>query len=283
MRRLIVPATAILLGAAAPAQAEITQCTNITTLPTVISTQGVYCLKQDLSTSITSGPAIRITANNVTLDCNDWKIGGLAGGIATNAAGVWSTKLNTTIRNCSIRGFKTGIALSGSGGYLVEDNRLDHNTEEGIFLGGDANVVRRNRIIDTGGRPLSDTSIGIMVSYTTASVISDNLIANVTVTGNGAGQGSSIGLWTTHSSKGVEIRNNTFSNIVPAGNGRAFGTLGGADSVVSVRDNTAFNPTPTAGAGFDGGDSASLCKGNISQGFTTTIAHCTDAGGNVGN
>lgn len=280
MRRLIVPAIAILLGAAAPAQAEITQCTNITTLPTTISTQGVYCLKQDLSTSITSGPAITIAVNNVTLDCNDWKIGGLAGGIETDASGVSSTKLNTTIRNCGIRGFNTGIKLSGEGGYLVEDNRLDHNTQTGLYLRGDSNIARRNRITDTGGMPLSSTSYGIYLNNATATLVADNLITNLTVTGNAAGRGSVYGVEMT-SSKHNEIARNVIANILPAGDGSAYGTHGSSGwEVTSVRDNTALNPEATKGTAFDGGNDKSLCQGNTSHGFTRAMAWCIDAGGN---
>lgn len=283
MRLFILPAVAVLLGLAAPAKAEITQCTNITTLPTVISTQGVYCLKQDLSTSITSGPAISITANNVTLDCNDWKVGGLAGGIETDASGVSSTKLNTTIRNCGIRGFNTGIELSGEGGYLVEDNRLDHNTQTGLYLRGDSNIVRRNRITDTGGMPLSSSSYGIYMYRATATLVADNLITNLTVTGNAAGRGSVYGVEMS-SSKNNEIARNIIANILPAGDGSAYGTHGSSGwELSSIRDNTALNPEATKGTAFDGGNDYSICKGNTSRGFTNGMSWCVDAGGNFSN
>ena len=37
------------------------------TLPTTISTQGVWCLRHDLSTNIASGNAITVATNNVTI------------------------------------------------------------------------------------------------------------------------------------------------------------------------------------------------------------------------
>ena len=57
--------------------------TAITSPPYVIATQGVYCLTGNLSTSITTGSAIEIQANNVTLDLNGFKLGELVAG-ATN-------------------------------------------------------------------------------------------------------------------------------------------------------------------------------------------------------
>lgn len=272
---------ALAVSVLSPARAEITQCTNITALPAVISTQGVYCLKQDLSTSIASGAAISINANNVTLDCNDWKIGGLAAGVATGASGVSSGRLNTTIRNCGIRGFQTGINLWGGGGYLVEGNRLDHNTHTGIHLLGDANVVRRNRITDTGGKPLSDESLGMFVNAR-ATLITDNLISNVFVTGDSSGNGRAVGI-SMSGARNVEIARNAFFNIIPAGTGPAYATLGtSGNELSSVRDNTALNPDSTNGTAFDGGAHKSICRNNSSHGFQQTIAWCTDAGGNTG-
>jgi hypothetical protein len=46
----------------------------------MIGKQGVWCLRKDQSTANTSGSAITINTNNVTVDCNDFKIGELAAG-----------------------------------------------------------------------------------------------------------------------------------------------------------------------------------------------------------
>src|SRR5688500_8114044 len=70
----------------------------IDTLPAVITSQGVWCLRKDLSTAMIAGAAIDIQANNVTIDCNDFKVGGLAAGAATNAYGVSTFALNATLR-----------------------------------------------------------------------------------------------------------------------------------------------------------------------------------------
>src|SRR5687768_16439274 len=110
----------------APAHAaeSYDNCTGfIETLPATISTQGTWCLKHDVSTAITSGNAITIAANNVTLDCNDFKVGGLAAGDSSAANGVYAaSRLNATVRQCGVRGFSQGIWLDGAG-HLVEDNR----------------------------------------------------------------------------------------------------------------------------------------------------------------
>src|SRR5688500_16840215 len=85
-------------------------CTGfIDSLPAVIETQGIWCLRKDLSTAITGSAAIDIRANNVTLDCNDFKLGGLPAGAYTDASGVAAIdRFNVTVRRCNIRGFYQG-------------------------------------------------------------------------------------------------------------------------------------------------------------------------------
>src|SRR5688572_10806481 len=117
MLRLLI-GLLLAIAALTPAHAaeSYDNCTGtITSLPVTISTQGTWCLTQNLSTAITVGVAITVAANNVTIDCNDFKVGGLAGGISTNALGIAAVNaLNTTIRNCGIRGFVEGVRIIGA-------------------------------------------------------------------------------------------------------------------------------------------------------------------------
>ena len=121
--------------ALSPAQAETTNCTAITSLPYVVTTQGVYCFTGHLSTSITLGSAITINANNVTIDMNGFKLGGLAAGGGTGATGIYAIqRKNITIRNGIIRGFRLGISLQDitpfttSQGHVVRGIHADQNT-----------------------------------------------------------------------------------------------------------------------------------------------------------
>jgi hypothetical protein len=99
---------ALALGAA-PAQAETVNCTAITTVPFVITTQGIYCFIGDVVTAITSGNAIDIQTNNVVVDLNGWKLGGLAAGLGATALGINALdRQNITIMNGTIRGFFRG-------------------------------------------------------------------------------------------------------------------------------------------------------------------------------
>src|SRR4029079_11229258 len=116
-------------------------CTGyITVLPAIISTQGTWCLKQDLATANATGAAITINTNNVTIDCNNFKLGGLAAGLGTTAIGIHAAaRINATARHCNIRGFLGCIYFSGitGGGHAIEDNRFDGNTYVAAQIEGD--------------------------------------------------------------------------------------------------------------------------------------------------
>ena len=139
----------------APAQAETTNCTAITSLPAVITVQGIYCFTGHLNTAITTGDAIDIRTNNVIVDLNGFKLGGLAAGPGTFANGIHaSDRQNITIKNGTIRGFFAGIRLQAPGasqGHVVEDIRADQNTYIGIQVSGAGNIVRNNQVVATGG------------------------------------------------------------------------------------------------------------------------------------
>ena len=136
--------------------AETTDCTVIPSLPYTISTQGIYCLNSNLATSITSGNAITINTNNVVIDLNGFKIGGLAAGPGTAAYGIYAFgRKNITIRNGTVRGFRHGIALldeypfTTSQGHIIEDMRADLNVLHGMVIIGRGNIVRDNQVIMT--------------------------------------------------------------------------------------------------------------------------------------
>lgn len=230
-------ASLVLAGAAyaTPAAAEIVNCTEITSLPATITTQGVYCLKSHLPTSMASGAAITINANNTTIDCNDFKVGNLAAGPATKATGFAATnRLNVTVRNCGIRGFRAGIEMT-DGMYRVEDNLLDHNTQTGAVVTGDGSVVRRNEINDTGGSTVGGVNRfhGIYASGDTDLI--DNTVTGVVAT-SGSG-GTVYGIRSQNMNAGV-IKGNRVRKLVAHGLGSRRGIWNENGSRNSVESNT---------------------------------------------
>ena len=255
-------------------------CTGfITTVPTVIATQGTWCLKQDLATVITSGSAITVNNNNVTIDCNDFKLGGLGAGLSTAADGIYSlNRLNTTIRHCNIRGFKHGIFLDGSssGGNLIEDNRLDNNTYAGIWIYGDGSTVRRNRVFDTGGTTVAFTAWGIVSIYGVD--IRDNTVSGVTATSGG--NGSAFGI-TTQNAAGSVVENNRIRGVLPDGTGAAYAINNFSTGRIVLRGNDAIGDGATGSFGIVCVDIYGSAEDNDINGFDNALYNCSDDGDNT--
>jgi hypothetical protein len=158
-RHLAVVALAACSAVAIPAFAETTECTVISSLPATISAPGVYCLKSDLMTSITTGSAISINSNFVTLDLNGWRLGGGAAGMGTQAIGIHALdRRGVTIRNGSVKGFWVGIFLEGTLGTtnVVEGIRADGNTAMGLDIWSADSIIRNNQVTNTGGSTLGN-------------------------------------------------------------------------------------------------------------------------------
>ncbi len=255
-------------------QAETTECVPITALPQVITAQGIYCLTGNLSTPISAGSAIDIQANNVTIDLNGWKIGGLVAGLGTNTLGITAlNRKNITIKNGLIRGFWGAIYLNGpaSQGHVIHDIQADGNTSQGFFLEGSGHSLRRNRVLATGGSTQTDEAIGIFLQSSAAgSQVSDNTVAGVehrkacgicvkenpgtVVTGNrvsqikaigsaAAGSLDAVGVMVSESSDNVLVRNNSIESVASTDD-KALGidVVASANAVVrgnDIRDITA--------------------------------------------
>ena len=181
--RLII--SLLLATLATSVQAETINCTPITSLPATIDAQGLYCLTGNLATGQTSGNAIIINANNVTLDLNGWKVGGQAAGSGTNAAGIYSAAVNVTVKNGIVRGFRWGVFLTGRGA-TVQGVTADQNTQFGISVQGPGSVVQGNQVVDTGSSTFVANigAYGITVSGP-GSLVQNNLVSGLTATGTG--------------------------------------------------------------------------------------------------
>jgi parallel beta-helix repeat protein len=259
-------------GNARAAQSLDTCIGFIDSVPTTISTPGVWCLRHDVSTSVSTGSAINIAANNVTIDCNDFKIGGLGAGNASGAIGIYAnSRQNATVRHCNVRGFQRGIWLNGGAGHLIEDNRLDNNLNRGITVYGENNRVQRNRVYDTGGLPGSPDSFAIVVY---GDVI-DNTVAGVFAT-----NATSDTYGITAYANGSEVRGNRVRGLVVTGGGTAIGIYS-VDAGVTLADNRVSAATVTSGAGIYGSGSNTFCVGNTVVNFSTAYAGCGASDGNL--
>lgn len=264
--------------------AETVNCVNITSLPATITSQGVYCLKQDLSTGITSGFAIDIQANNVTLDCNGYKIGGLAAGPATTTSGVHAFQINNvTVRNCTIRGFQIGIDLSHNGvedpirpiGHVIERNRLDLNTRAGIYISGDASVVRNNSISATGGNTIGELVVAIHTMFNTDVI--DNTIDGVSDLSPAPLQVYGVISW--YGAGNVVSGNRVRGLHSSAGTNGILTTL--SEQRMSVRGNTIVNELGSdSGYGIHCLHPTVIASDNHISGFSAPLSGCAAVSSN---
>jgi hypothetical protein len=123
----------------AAARAETTACTEITSVPYLITAPGVYCLKS----SLTGIGGVGINADDVTVDLNGHTLESAAIGVAS-----FANTRNSTVRNGTIRGgsFAVSLAAPGTSGNMVERIRAEGS---GIRVSGNGGVVRNNVVIGT--------------------------------------------------------------------------------------------------------------------------------------
>jgi len=270
----IVPLLLLLLGSlsinSARAETHATCTGFIDSIPATINTQGVWCLRKDASTSVTSGAAITVNTNNVTIDCNGFKVGGLAAGNGSKTSGIFADgRQNTTIRRCNLRGFHHGILLQGdTGGHLVEHNRIDNSLAVGIDVRGSRNLIQHNSVFDTGGAPDSFSSIAISAGGD----VVDNQVEGV------------FAVWADAYVFGIDLtdatgtaRDNRIRNLTPNGSGRAIGISGLANASSAVGNHVAAAYFVVQGVGIS---SIRACANNTVASFTTSYS-CSASVGNL--
>ena len=248
--------------------AEVTECVEISSLPTSIKTPGIYCLKSNLETNITFGGAITVAADNVTIDLNGWSINGSQAGVGTRAKGiVIREQRNTTIRNGTISGFFNAVEVVGltttSSDHLIEKIHARNNRAQGISVSGRDIMVRDNRISNTGPGGFSASAVGIFASGNAISILG-NTISDVEETG----QISGISLTNV---VGGEISDNRIYNLGSSNNTSGI-TFSGANRL-AIRDNTVnTNNGGIIGIGSSSASRYVACVGNVVNGFALNIS-----------
>jgi parallel beta-helix repeat protein len=275
-------ASALLAVAAnpAPAAESYDSCVGfIDALPAAITTQGIWCLRQNLDTSASSGNIIDIQTNNVTIDCNGFRIRGSGGGASTAAEGIHAfDRLNLAIRHCTIRGFARGIHLEAGSDYIVENNLVDQSRYVGIEISGAGSVVRRNTVVNTGGLPLSAEAFAIaaegdVIDNVVVGVFGADSVTNFTANGIYSQSDPAVTF-------GIVIQGNRIRNLTPKGTGQAIG-ITSSGSGVAVRDNAIGQASSTTGRGVACLDNTSHVRDNVILNYVTGISvACHDAGGN---
>lgn len=122
----------------------------------VISQPGSYMLTGNI-TGVSGRHGIKISAGDVTLDLNGFKIGGVAGSL--DGINATSTNRNVAVRNGVIADFGGGgINNNGSNFCCFSDLQLYNNALGGLATGSDALVERVSVKAGTVGISVGDRS-----------------------------------------------------------------------------------------------------------------------------
>jgi hypothetical protein len=248
--RWIVAAALFVLSAApvlakppapAPCASCACDCTPITSVPYTISKPGKYCFVQNLDTTISTGSAIHIGANNVTLDLAGFSLTRLPGAV-TAADGIYVAPHDfVTIRNGTVSGFLRGVNIAGmsSKGALVEQMRVANCFYEGIRMENNGGILRSNQIVNMTMTPeamaassLNGVSLGLS-AYGTNNRILDNSVADV----YGVTPSESYGLNMNACDRCV-ASGNKFSNAAKV---ESYGIQGGFSTGTIVQGNQILN------------------------------------------
>jgi hypothetical protein len=227
---------------AMPSLAETTICTQITTIPYIINTSGIYCLDSDFPLSMSSGAAITIGASDVTLDMNRHVLNNTGAGPTTTAVGIAAhQQKNVVIKNGAVQGFYIAVAITdttpptASQGNLIESIAAEGSGQIGLLLEGQGNVARHNLVTATvgarggiyvagadnvvhdndisgPGSPSSVSSRGIFAYFTQGLVIDNNRISFGPSTTSNGFEGISL-----YQSSDTIIRNNSIVKVDSGG------------------------------------------------------------------
>ena len=124
--------------------------TKITSVPYTISTPGFYYLAKDL-TLTTSGSAITVEANDVTIDLMGFTLNYTG---STMPVGVYMNgRNNVEVRNGTVTNFENGISEGSDDGmnHRVINIRAHNNKNPGIALKGSGHLVKGCNSSHNGG------------------------------------------------------------------------------------------------------------------------------------
>ena len=228
--------------------------TNITAVLGTPNT--VYCLNESVTS--TTANAISVSAANVTINC----LGNLITGIdAGSYNGIITDQLNTTVRNCDIRDFGTGVYFNtgsdnglidltnvsgGNNGMMVFANNMtiSNSIANGTNLGIYMEFGSYGTIINSTGISTSDTTNGIEIRGDYA------IVSNCTGIGTNTGIMIMRGSYCSISGSrgeasersGIDIGEGIGNNITNSvGIGAYYGLYFGANESI-IANNTLSSP-----------------------------------------
>lgn len=279
--RRILFALSFLMFLAAPAAAE--HCTPITSVPVTLSEPGAYCAVGHLSFPASSGAAVTIAADFVTLDLQGYTIEGTAGS-NTTATGIASGtgRRGLQVRNGTLSGFLYAVrAEPPNDGASVRHVLFLDNWYIGPSLEGAGVEISDSRVLRTGGSTLSGFTRPIgMIARGSGARVTRNTVHAMTMQPGCNTAACEVLALSIDAAPGGLVEQNTFSLVADTPQSYAIWING-----LATRLTLKGNVFTGWGWGIVCSHGISAYAGNSFMGVTTpTSMHndgvCIDAGGN---
>lgn len=249
MKQLLVVSVLSLAAQFAPgeaqAQSSAPPCSMISSLPVVINEPGNYCMAVNATVNITTGQAILIDANDVTLDCQNYTLTNEAASATGSSAGIRATnRHNLLIRNCRVMGgFTDGIHvhMPFNGPTTSYYNRIENNYVGGPYrygiLGiGSAIEIRNNQVYDVGGQENS-AAFGIRIGGSSVSGFKFQVVENNIIAGTNSPSNNAYGIYSDSSIGSMFLSNRISGTYGMLPNYRGTGIRIAVGDANTLRDN----------------------------------------------
>ena len=278
-----VIAAALASVAAGPAAAadDHDSCVGfIDELPVVISTQGTWCMRGNLTFMVdVADIAVQVQVPGVTIDCQGSRLVGKPTSYGLPRWAIVSYQPATTVRGCDLEDFQVPIELRGDHS-VAENNHVRGARERGILLSGAGGTVRGNvieKVVGLGGENIG-WAFGISV-FGSIDVI-DNTVSGVQ-SAEGSDAWGILAAWNESPDETVIVSGNRVRDVVPSDGGESAGIAVKLDRYV-VRGNMVT--VPDAGVGVycqSGSDGARLSDNIVIGGTLSPLWSCPESTGNV--
>ena len=208
----------------------------ISSVPITITTSGSYYFTEDLTYSLTTGQAIAVNVDNVTIDLMGFSLIGPGIASGSNYGIYMNGRRNVTIRNGTVRAFGEYGIMEGSyvtgRDHHVLNMRAIGNGSTGIFLYGRSHLVKGCTAAENG-------DYGILTDY--GSVVIHNTVNDNQSFGLYAYGGTNITDNTAYNNQGggfyIRLGATVTGNSAITNVGDGFYTSSGS----TVNGNTAYN------------------------------------------
>lgn len=275
--------------------------TPISTVPFTISTSGSYYLTSNIAVS--TGNAITIAADDVTLDLNGFTISSSASPASGTAVLLSSTRKNVTVKNGHIRGTTTFSGTFTTGGFLdgiinSSSSSLNLRVSDVSVLGlGDdgidfaltsvpSMVIERCTVSICGGTGIRAALVRDCVALTTGdtAIASDCAINSTGETVSSvAGSNGVSGLSVVQNSIGTSVSGNGVQGQQVT-NSFGTSTSGNGLNATNALNCQGVSTSGTNGINIAAGGSATFCRGRRDGGVAISAANGNAIGcGTIGS